>query len=110
MTTTETAATWQKRVASWRASGETAAEFGRRHGFAATTLWYWASRLKREGAKAAPVVRLAQLVRIPGSEGAARRGAIVVDLIDVRARITIEPGVDRETLSTVVQALGGVAR
>lgn len=103
---------WRKRVEAWRASGETAAEFSARHGFTTARLWYWSSRFKREGAAPTPVVRLAQLVRAPSTDGGSgRRGAIIVDLLEVRARITVELGVDRETLSTVVQVLStGVAR
>ena len=95
---------WRKRVAAWRASGATAAKFSAQHGFSTARLWYWSSRFKRE--PAAPAVRLMQLVRSPSTDpGFGRRGAIVVDLADVRARITVETGVDRETLSTVVQVL-----
>ena len=45
---TETARTWQKRVARWRSSGETAAVFGAREGVRANTLLWWSSKLKRD--------------------------------------------------------------
>lgn len=101
----ETRSTWRERVASWRASGQTADQFAAEHGFAAGTLRWWASRLKREGTKQeAPLVRMAQVIRSPASP--ALRGSIVVDVLDVRARVTVEAGVERETLDAVFGALG----
>ena len=105
----DTKTTWRRRVASWRASGETAAKFSSRQGFAPTTLRWYASRLKREGvevAPAAPLVRMAQVIRSQAPGDGGRRGGIVVDLLDVRARITVEAGVERDTLALVLDALG----
>jgi transcriptional regulator with XRE-family HTH domain len=42
-----TRAEWSKRVARWRASGLTAAEFAQRAGLAVGTLRWWSSRLNR---------------------------------------------------------------
>ena len=105
-------AIWQKRIAAWRASGESGAAFSARNGFPVSALWRWSSKFKRESAPSAPpapMVRLAQLVRTPGAE-IWRRGAVVIDLADVRARITVEPGVDRDTLAMVVGVVAGVSR
>ena len=96
----DTATMWRKRVAAWRASGETAAAFSARKGFVANTLRHWSWRLRRETA-ATPVVRLAQLVRSPEVMEPAR-SLIVIEMLDARARITVETGVDRATLTTVV--------
>lgn len=49
--------TWAKRVASWRASGLTAAEYSAGRGFAPSTLRFWASRLGRERRQVVRVVR-----------------------------------------------------
>ncbi|WP_437910955.1 IS66 family insertion sequence element accessory protein TnpA [Sorangium sp. So ce327] len=38
---------WSERVRAWRESGETAEEFARSRGFAASTLHGWSSRLSR---------------------------------------------------------------
>ena len=46
----DTKITWQRRVASWRASGQTADEFAAAQGLTASTLRWWASQLKREAA------------------------------------------------------------
>jgi len=65
--TDEAKTTWSKRVARWKASGETAAAFGAREGIKASTLRWWSSMLQREhtiGA-ASTSIRLVQLVRTP---------------------------------------------
>ena len=95
---------WQKRVSSWRASGETAAVFSARQGFSAHTLRWWSSRLGR-GAST-PVVRMAQLVRSPARDPRGERGAIVVEGLDQRVRITIETGADRDALAVVLGVVG----
>ena len=102
----DTATKWRKRVARWRAGGETAAEFSARHGFAASTLRWWSSRLGREAGVrgATPTVRIAQLVRVPDAV-TWRPNAVVIELLDASARITVETGVDRETLATVLAAI-----
>jgi hypothetical protein len=48
-------------------------------------------------------VRVAQLVRSPDAGARAReRSAVVVEALDTRVRITIEPGADHETIATVL--------
>ena len=99
----DTAETWKKRVASWRASGETAEAFSAGRGWSAKTLRWWSSRLRREVPP--PVVRMAQLVRTPAGNGADRTGAVVVEMLDARVRITIDRGADRDTVATVLEVL-----
>lgn len=89
---------WKQRVASWRASGETAERFAVGRGFAASTLRWWASKLREGGTT--PIVRVAQLVR--SSDSGRGRGAVVVEGLDTRVRVTIEAGADRETVATVL--------
>jgi hypothetical protein len=102
--------TWKRRVASWRASGQTAVEFSARHGFAAATLRWWSSRLKGSStapaAPGVPRVRLARVVRRAVPPAPPPRGEIVVDLLDLGARVTVEAGAKRETLQVVLAALG----
>ena len=100
---------WRRRVASWRASGQTADEFAAAHGLAASTLRWWASQLKHEAAPpattpAAPLVRMARVIRVPASSTS--RGSVVIDVLDLRTRVTVETGVERETLAAVFGALG----
>ena len=109
----DTKITWRRRVASWRASGQTADAFAAAHGLTASTLRWWASQLKREvvatpptptAPAAAPLVRMARVIRAPSSSTS--RGSVVIDVLDLRARITVETGALRETLAAVFGALG----
>jgi hypothetical protein len=110
-----TKATWRSRVAAWRASGKTAEEFSAGQGFAVGTLRWWSSRLGREGTPppAAPsAIRLAKVARSsvtsepPVVIAPMRRGAIIIELDDARVRVLVEAGVDRATLSTVLDLVG----
>ena len=109
----DTVETWKKRVASWRASGETAEEFSEGRPWSPKTLRWWASRLGRPSttsASAAPVVRVAQLVRSSVPVERERRGSIVVEALDARLRITIEVGAERDTVTAVLGVLVPEAR
>ena len=109
-----TKATWRSRVAAWRASGKTAEEFSVGQGFAVGTLRWWSSRLGRESTPppAAPsAIRLAKVVRSsvtsePSVVIPMRRGAIIIELDDAGVRVLVEAGVDRATLSTVLDLVG----
>lgn len=101
--------TWRRRVASWRASGQTADAFAAAHGLTASTLRWWASQLKHElvatpAPPAAPLVRMARVIRAPSSSTS--RGSVVIDVLDLRTRVTVEAGVERDTLAAVFGALG----
>ena len=99
-----TTSEWEKRVARWRASGETAEVFSAREGFAGSTLRWWASTLRR--ASTPPKrIGMVQLVRTPSSTPPPGRG-LVIDLVDSRARIMVEAGVELATLRTVLEAFG----
>jgi hypothetical protein len=94
--------TWKKRVASWRASGQTAEAFSEGRPWSPKTLRWYASRLGRERARAPPpIVRVAQLVRSPAVE----RGAIIVEALDARVRVTVEAGAPAETVAAVLGIL-----
>ena len=91
---------WRKRVASWRASGKTAERYSAGRGWSAGTLLWWSSRLGREAP--APAMRIAQLVRSPAPHSSREpAGTIVVELLDARVRITVDTGVDRDTVMAV---------
>lgn len=114
-TTTEI---WVERVAAWRASGERAETFSRRGGYAASTLRWWASKLKREmaapapaPAPATPTVQLARVVRTGPAVAVEQRlgRAIVLELLDGGVRISVEPGADPCTLAMVLDVLRGQA-
>ena len=104
------ARTWAKRVAGWRASGQTAAEYCEQHGLGLSALRHWSQRLRREEeAGDATPVRLARVVTRPetaaGSEASpASRSALALEVRGVR--ITVEAGFDHATLADVLGLLG----
>jgi hypothetical protein len=106
-TTTEV---WTQRVDAWRASGERAESFSRHEGYAASTLRWWASKLKRElAAPAPPEVRLARVVRTeaPVATSPPPHGhAITLEVVATGVRIGVEAGADRATLAMVLDVLG----
>ncbi len=103
---------WKSRVTAWKASGQTADVFAASHDFTAGTLRWWASRLRREARHqaAAPEVRLARVV---GRRTSGRRteevtlpaAGLVLELLDVHARIAIHGRVDHDALATVLAVL-----
>jgi len=97
----DTAETWKKRVASWRASGQTAEEFSEGQPWSPKTLRWWSSRLGRSAASKPPIVRVAQLVRSPAAE----RGAVIVEALDARVRVTVEAGAPADTVAAVLEIL-----
>jgi hypothetical protein len=106
-TTTET---WIQRVDAWRASGERAETFSRREGYAASTLRWWSSKLKRDLAAPAPPqpvpeVRIARVVREAQPAPATSCGhAITLEVAGVR--VGVAPEADRATLAMVLEVLG----
>jgi hypothetical protein len=108
----DTKAIWRARVTAWRASGKTAEEYSAGQGFAVGTLRWWSSRLGREGTAASMAnsgIRLAKVVRSPEPAAVVApsgRGAIIIEMHDARVRVLVEAGVDRATLSTVLELVG----
>ena len=97
---------WKKRVAEWRASGKTAGAFSAGRGWSPQTLRWWSSRLGRKAQ--APIVRVVQLVRATaGDDDARSAGAVVVEDLDARLRITIGAGADRALVTTVLAVVAG---
>jgi hypothetical protein len=101
----DTVEKWKKRVASWRASGDTAEAFSEGRPWKAKTLRWWASRLGRDHALPPPVVRVAQLVRAGLPAERESSDAIIVEALDTRVRITIEVGAERDTVTAVLRML-----
>ena len=57
------------------------------------------------------MVRLAQLVRTPSTQrDEAPRGAVVIELFDARARITVASDTDRAVLAMILELLAQVGR
>jgi hypothetical protein len=117
------------RVVEWRASGLTAIEFGAQHGIVASTLRWWAWRLERRDAEqrgeaqgtppaatrrgrrrfrkpAQPALRIAKVVQIgrPDLESA-RASAVVIELAEGHARVTVERGADVAMATRLIRTL-----
>jgi hypothetical protein len=115
MTTTE--AKWTARVREWRESGKSAEAFAEGRQFEASTLRYWASRLKRSAptttpdvapAAPKPAVTMARVVRRRrGRPAAGARVSTELAIAIGDARIMVSHGFDAELLRAVVAALGG---
>lgn len=102
---------WRKLVREWKASGESAAGFAKRHGFSSSSLRYWEGRLQLAEEEAEPrsVVKpdgptLVRVVPRRGATGPGRDETSV--LVDVGgATIRVLPGFDAALLVEVVRAL-----
>jgi len=92
------AKTWAKRVAEWRASGESVGTFATGRGFAPSTLRWWASRLARDGGGLVRVVTAA-----PTAVARSRETAIEIEIAG--ARVLVTAGFDRAALADVVAVL-----
>jgi hypothetical protein len=107
MTATQTK--WAERVQAWRASGKTAEEYASGFEFQASTLRYWASRLKTASAeKPSSMVRVVR--RASSTPVAEPVGPDVPSEVEVAvggARILVRRGFDAELLRQVAAALGG---
>lgn len=108
-TTTEI---WSERVSAWRASGERAETFSRRGGYAASTLRWWSSKLKRDmtapAVDARSTVQLARVIRAPKVASAEPGGhAIVLEVEGTAVRIVIQPGADAATLAMILEVVRG---
>ena len=102
----DTVETWRKRVANWRASGQTAEEFSKGRPWSVHTFRRWASRLRREstGPAPAPVVRVAQMIRSTSPREAAQ-GLVVIEALDARVRVTVDAAAPAETIAAVLGIL-----
>ena len=102
---TPTAAKWGERVRDWRASGKTAEAFAAGRDFEATTLRYWASRLKTEAASTSSPP-LARVVRVRSQEPRQDAAGSELEVLVGGARIVVRRGFDAELLQRVAVALG----
>lgn len=102
----EAAAAWAARVSAWRASGESAPDYAARIGFAAATLRWWASELRRRGIvvpEARPQVTLAR-VEVKASQSR-RSGSSGVRLSVGALRVDVDRDFDAATLRAVLSAI-----
>jgi hypothetical protein len=107
MTDTET---WSKRVAEWRASGLKAEEFCSQRELAVSALYGWSSKLRRRGRVAAerpgrtiPMARVVPRAARTSSMGRSGESAVCIEVAGVR--VTVAVGVDKGTLTSVLEVL-----
>ena len=104
---------WAKRVTGWRSSGLTASEYCAGRGFSRTALYWWSSKLRKEGPETGGLreaISMARVVRRPRSEPAPVESALEMAVVLIErgdARVFVPPGVDRATLTLVLEALEG---
>jgi transposase len=107
------AATWKKRVAAWRASGQTAAEYCTQQGLTLSALQRWSHRLRREAQEPAPpaVVRLARVERVAVSSESTAPATVPGVVVEISgARVRVERGADAATVAMVFAALAAGGR
>jgi hypothetical protein len=104
------AATWRNRVAAWRASGQTAAEYSKQHGLTLSSLQRWSHRLRREAPDppaAAAAIRLARVERVAVSSEPTAPATVPGVVVEISgARVRVERGADSATVAMVLAALG----
>lgn len=107
---TGTESKWAERVQTWKSSGQSADDYARGQGFAASTLRWWASRLGRkvsaepgvaEPKAAAPRVRMLRVV------SAAKPTTRSLTIRVGAAYVEVGAGFDRALLRELVETLGG---
>ncbi len=101
-TSSSTEDLWHARVAAWRSSGQTVSAFCADKPFAASTLRWWSSRLRRSPAQSFLELRPREaVVAVP-------HAGIVVEI--GAARVRVLPGFDPALLASVLAALSGGSR
>jgi hypothetical protein len=102
------AATWERRVAEWRASGLTSHAFSAGREFTAGGLRHWAHRLgkTRKQARNAPAVRMARVVRVSSSPAPVPASDVPIVVEVGGVRVSLRAGFDGATLGAVLDLLG----
>jgi hypothetical protein len=101
-----TAKEWARRVREWKASGESAEQFGGRHGWKAPSLRWWSWQLNRSKGKTG--LEEIRLVPVIGTERQAPPvqdgGAVVLELRGGH-RVRLEPGFNEQVLRRVLSVM-----
>lgn len=100
--TKTTESRWQSLIREQERSGLTVGEFAGRRGLAASTVYWWRSRLRRKVAAAMPSLVPVEVVDAGTDRSAARIEVQVGAGIVVR----VPPGVHEADLQAVLRALG----
>ena len=92
-------------VVAWRESGESAEQFGARHGLPARRLRWWDRRLGSTASGSGSANTSVALVPIEVIQRDERDGTIEVDVGEFKVRVA--RGVDPDALRTVIEVLRG---
>jgi len=105
-------ATWARRVSEWRASGLSSPAYCKGKPFTAGGLRFWAHRLAQMAGRGRTVVRLARVRRIRGGvhESPEEPSSEPLFVEVGSARVAVQPGFDRSTLTGVIEILMRVTR
>jgi hypothetical protein len=103
---TATESKWAERVREWKTSGQSARAFAEGRDFKASTLTYWASCLRRQGAGAARSQERHPEVRLARVERSSSRPDDAIVIAVGGARVTVRAGFDATLLRQVLKALG----
>lgn len=95
---------WPELLARWEASGESAAEFARRIGTGAATLYRWRRELKRTAAGRDPAPALAKLVEVRPAVAAWADERFEVRLAGDRS-VRVPQSFDAEALGRLLRVL-----
>ena len=92
---------WSKRVARWKASGKTAAEFAGKHGLSEASLKWWSWKLgaKRREAKVSP------LTFVEMTSAIAHGTAAIEVVLESGAVVRVAADFDESALSRVLDVL-----
>lgn len=106
---------WRKRVADWRASGLSAAEYCKGQEFRTGPLYRWSSRLaeqaRGEVSAEVPLVRLVRAPALPATaptQAAPRAAEVIIEVHG--ARVRVPSGADAATVRVALEALGAAGR
>lgn len=100
------ASEWAERVASWRASGQSAAEFCRGRPYTKESLYAWSSSLKRKQVEAnvrSAKITLARVVRAPTPAHESRDLSVVVTTN--RGQLELRGPLDAQMVQAMVAML-----
>jgi hypothetical protein len=99
---------WSRHVAGWRASRQAAAEYCAQHGIDLKALRYWTRKLddERRATALVPPVRIARVERVAALPPPTAP-SMIIELHG--ARVVVGGGIDRDTLTTVLEVLAARA-
>lgn len=100
--TNKTEAKWRRLISAQGKSGLTVREFAAAQGITAATLYWWRSKLRRDGTRLVPVEVIEHEPGIAGS--GATRGSFELE-IDGAVTLRVPPGFDEAELRRLLRAV-----